>query len=67
VWFGANTALASIVWRIQWPKDITDAVISSSNPTGRLTNSDLEMAGVLLQEAVLEAHLGPAMAKRHWM
>jgi len=62
VWFGANAPLSPFVWRIQWPKDITDAVVSDSNPNGRLTNSDLEMAGVLLQEAVLEAKLGPAMA-----
>jgi hypothetical protein len=59
VWFGANTTLRPIVWRIQWPQDITNAVVSTSNPTGHLTNSDLEMAGVLLQEAVLEAALGP--------
>jgi hypothetical protein len=39
---------------------VTDAVVSDSNPDGRLTNSDLEMAGVLLQEAVLEATIGPS-------
>jgi hypothetical protein len=30
-----------------------------THPTGTLTNSDLEMAGVLLHEAVLKAALGP--------
>lgn len=34
--------------------------MSSTNPNEHLTNSDLEMVGVLLQEAVLEATLGPA-------
>jgi hypothetical protein len=60
VWFGAQKPLSPIVWRVQWPKDVTEAVVSTRNPDGHLTNSDLEMAGVLLQEAVLEAALGPA-------
>jgi hypothetical protein len=59
VWFGAKQHLDPIVWRVQWPKDVTSAVISTTNPLGTLTNSDLEMAGVLLQEAVLEAAIGP--------
>jgi hypothetical protein len=61
VWFGAGTPLHPHVWRVQWPKDITDAVVTDNNPTGTLTNSDLEMAGVLLQETVLEASLGSAL------
>jgi hypothetical protein len=61
VWFGGDTQMEPIVWRIEWPTDITKAVVTDQNPTGTLTNSDLEMAGVLLHEAVLEAHLGPAM------
>jgi hypothetical protein len=60
VWFGGNKELQPVIWRVQWPKDVTDAVVSDSNPDGRLTNSDLEMAGVLLQEAVLEATIGPS-------
>jgi len=39
---------------VQFPPDITAAVVSDSNPTGSLTNSDLEMAGVLLHHLVLE-------------
>jgi hypothetical protein len=60
VWFGGNKELQPVFWRVQWPKDVTDAVVSDSNPDGRLTNSALEMAGVLLQEAVLEATIGPS-------
>jgi hypothetical protein len=63
VWFGAERHLDPIVWRAQWPKDITAAVVSTTNPDGALTNSDLEMAGVLLQEAVLEAAIGPQQMK----
>ena len=60
VWLGATVPTPPIVWRVQWPADISADVVSDTNPGGRLTNSDLEMAGVLLQEAVLEEHLGPA-------
>jgi hypothetical protein len=58
IWFGGKKRLKPVVWRVQWPKDVTNAVLSNSNPNGRLTNSDLEMAGVLLQEAILEATIG---------
>jgi len=61
-WFGANIALPPSVWRVQWPPNITSDVILDSNPKGRLTNSDLEMAVVVLQEAVLEAQLGTTIA-----
>jgi hypothetical protein len=61
VWFGGRKRLHPVVWRVQWPKDITAAVVSDSNPTGTPTNSDLEMLGMLLQETVLEAILGPAL------
>jgi hypothetical protein len=65
VWFGGGKDLKPIVWRVQWPKDVTNAVVSGSNPDGRLTNSDLEMARVLLQEAVLEATIGPSAIFRN--
>ena len=54
VWFSGQSPLPETVWRLQWPQDITAAVISESNPTGTLTNSDLEMAAVVLQLNVLE-------------
>ena len=37
-----------IVWRIEWPKHIKEALITEENPLGTLTNSDLELAGGLL-------------------
>jgi hypothetical protein len=65
VWFGGQKDLAPIVWRIEWPKDITEALVSDKNPLGTITNSDLEMAGVVLHEAVLESHIGNAMEAAH--
>ena len=54
VWFSGTRCMIPTVWRVQFPPDITAAVVSDSNPTGSLTNSDLEMAGVLLHHLVLE-------------
>jgi hypothetical protein len=58
VWFGVEKRLHPVVWRVEWPTDIQEQVVSEANPNGRLTNSDLEMAGVLLHELVLEATIG---------
>ena len=55
VWFSGACPLRPHVWRLEWPADITKEVVSSANPGGRLTNSDLEMAAVVLQFGVLEA------------
>lgn len=56
VWMPWETEvdLEPVVWRVQWPQDITDSICSVSNPTGPITNSDLEMAGMLLHYLVLE-------------
>jgi len=42
------------VWQIPFPPDIQAAVILDSNPTGTITNSDLEMAGLLCQWLALK-------------
>jgi len=55
VWFGGQRTLPPVVWRVAFPTDIGQSIISSSNPTGHLTNSDLEMAGMLCQWLVLES------------
>ena len=36
------------VFRLQWPPDITANVISEANPKGTITNSDLELTGLVL-------------------
>ena len=45
-----------------FPQDITDRLVSFKNRKGDITNSDLEMAGVLLQWLVLE-HIAPISLK----
>jgi hypothetical protein len=54
VWFSCNQTLPPSVWRLEFPADITAQVVSDKNPDGVLTNSDLEMAGVILQFLALE-------------
>jgi hypothetical protein len=55
VWFSGTASLRPQVWRLEWPADITNEVVSSTNPGGRLTNSDLEMAAIVLHFSALEA------------
>ena len=38
------------VWRVDWTIDISESVVSDSNPQGTITNYALEMAGILLLE-----------------
>ena len=47
--------LAPIIWRYQWPQEGRDRLVSDKNPTGDITNSDLEMAAEVLSWLVLEA------------
>jgi hypothetical protein len=51
---GENSECPPTVVQLQWPKDITDNVKSDSNPNGTITNSDLEMAGLLIIFLVME-------------
>jgi len=54
VWFGGTRALPPVVWQVAFPAAIQAALVSEANPTGSLTNSDLEMAGLLLHWLTLE-------------
>ena len=42
-----------MVWRHPWPVDIISDLISSTNREGTITNSDLELAALVLHEATL--------------
>ena len=56
IWFlGASLAPrvgyssnAPVVWRHEWPTEIASRLVTDSNPSGSITNSDLELAGGLL-------------------
>ena len=64
VWFSGTCPLPETVWRLQWPPDITAAVVSDSNPAGTLTNSDLELAAVVLHLNTLES-VAPSLRHKH--
>jgi len=53
VWFGGKCNMPPIVWRVPFPPKIKNALVSESNPNGHLTNSDLEMARMLLSGSLL--------------
>ena len=53
------------VFRLQWPPDITASVVSDKNKGGTLTNSDLEMAGLLLLWLMIE-HVCSCLVEKEW-
>ena len=61
---GENKSMPPTVFRFRWPHDISCNVVSASNPEGTLTNSDLEMAGLLLLWLVME-HVCPSLKDAH--
>ena len=48
-----NPAAAPVLWRAPFPPDIQARVVSFDNPSGDITNSDLELAGVIAQNDVI--------------
>jgi hypothetical protein len=52
--FGENSKCAPTVFRWKWPTEITRDVKSFEHPEGRITNSDLEMAGIVMAWLVVE-------------
>ena len=60
---GEGKPCVPTVFRMEWPQDIKDEVLkTNAGQGGKLTNSDLEMAGLLLLWLMMEAvcHLTPA-------
>ena len=65
VWLPGTRELAPVVWRVRWPEYIRARPVSSENPEGNITTSNLEMATKLLGWLILEglvatkwAHVG---------
>ena len=61
---GEGDAMIPTVFRLEWPQEIRDALISESNPEGTITNSDLECAGLLLTWLVME-EVCPDLVHKH--
>jgi hypothetical protein len=65
VWISGTHNITPTVWRIPFPPDVEKRLVSDSNPTGDITNSDLEMAGVLLQWLILEQITTESLQHKH--
>ncbi len=37
-----------LLWRLPWPQDLVDKLVSDDNPSGTITSADFELAGGLL-------------------
>ena len=62
--FGELSPCTPTVFRWQWPPDVANDIKTFENPGGRISNSDLEMAGLLLLWLAMEAVCGPLENKQ---
>jgi hypothetical protein len=53
------------LWQVEWPTDIKNSLVSSSNPTGTITINDLELAGMVLGWLALECQEDIPLAFHH--
>ena len=56
VWFGGTRTLQPFVWFLPWPTAVRDQFCSSTNKTGAITISDLELMGIFLHFLALEEY-----------
>ena len=61
---GERAECIPTVFHWQWPSDIMSNIRFNTNPTGWITNSDLEMAWILLLWLVMEEVCHPLLEKR---
>ena len=55
VWLDPPSLGKDLVWRHPWPEDIISNLVSSKKREGTITNSDMELVGLVLYEATLLA------------
>ena len=55
VWLDPSPLGKDLVWRYPWPEDIISDLVSSTNRERAITNSDLELAALVLHDATLLA------------
>ena len=49
VWIDPDGTGENFVWRVKWPADIVSDLVTWDNPAGVITNSDLELAALVLK------------------
>ena len=57
VWFSGSCHLKPFVWFLPWPQDVQNKLCSSTNKTGALTISDLELMGIFMHFLALEEYV----------
>jgi hypothetical protein len=62
--FGNLSVFKPTNFQWQWPDNVRAQLISHENPKGTITNSDLEMAGLLPLWLTMEGVCGPLQEKR---
>ena len=60
---GELSECSPTVFCLKWPPDISEDVISKSNPMGKITNLDMELAGLTILWLVMEQVCGPLTKK----
>ncbi len=56
VWLSADPHFRPLVWRATFPSHVQTDLVSTSNPRGKINNSDLELAGQIAHLDVLNHH-----------
>ena len=64
-WRHINNPMKNIIWRLEWPLDIQQNLVSPTNPKGTISINDLEMAGILLAWLVLENSTTTPLTHKH--
>ena len=55
-WLSHDPAFQPLVWRSRFPSEVQNDLVSTNNPQGRTTNSDLELAGQIAHLDILNQH-----------
>ncbi len=61
---GELVELPPTIFCILWPKEISEDLVLFKNPAGKINNSNLEMAGLLILWLCVEA-IAPDLAHKH--
>ena len=64
VWFGLSQDIGFIVWRIEFPQDFQDGLITADNPNGWITMNDFELIGYIFEWLILE-YVVPCLIFKH--
>ena len=54
IWTSGTSPMDPILWQFEWPQDIQNNLVTSTNRTGTITMNDLELAGATLNWLLLE-------------